>query len=341
MRSRPSHPMQIARLLVALALAAPCVRAATLPYQESFSYPDGSGWPAPWFAGSAHVTQRDIQSGRARWAGDPTWVARMILPGFAATDVEATLTVEFEDVAHQGIGFYVRQNGGTLREYVPFGQGYAMFLKGAWGWPEDLGLWREIAGIETQFAAHHDPVVSPLQDHVRYRLRYRVTQQDPATTLLQAKVWPEAASEPLAWTIEATDTRAEPQGTPGSFALDIYNFSGSLPVYVDDLVIQAWPPVSGVRPSATPRSLTLSAPRPQPLRSGASYELTLPVGGQVEVVLLDVHGRHVTHEFSGALAAGTHTLSLSERAGGLPPGVYLLVAQRAGERTARRVVIQR
>ncbi|MEQ1832613.1 MAG: hypothetical protein ABL977_06110 [Candidatus Eisenbacteria bacterium] len=341
MRAQPGSLVQIAILLTALAVSTPGVRAATLPYQESFPYPDGSAWPAPWFAGSAHVTLLDIQSGRARWAGDPTWVARMILPGFAATDVEATLTVEFEDVAHQGIGFYVRQNGGTLREYVPFGQGYALFLKGAWGWPEDLGLWREIAGIETQFAARYDPLVSPLQDHVRYRLRYRVTQQDAATTLLQAKVWAEAASEPLAWTIEATDTRAELQGFAGSFALDIYNFSGSLPVYVDDLAIEAWPPVSGIPLQPASRSLALSPPRPQPLRSGATYELTTPEGGHAEVVLLDVRGRRVSDEFRGGLSAGTHTMSLSERATRQPSGVYLLVARLGAERTAQRVVITR
>lgn len=187
----------------------PQVSAAELPYLETFESPNGSPWPAPWFIGGQHVTVADIQDERARLNGDPAFVARMILPDFEEIDVEVLVTFEFEDVANQGIGFYVRQNGGTLREYLPHGQGYAMFLKGDWFWPEDLGIWREIDGVETQFATGYDPIAGGLQDGVRYRLRFRVTQMDAATTLLQARVWPENGAEPTAWTVETTDTRAE------------------------------------------------------------------------------------------------------------------------------------
>ena len=72
-----------------------------------------------------------------------------------------------------------------------------------------------------------------LQSHTRYRLRYRVTQDSPGTTLLQARVWPESTSEPVAWTIEAFDSQVQLQGTAGSFAIDIYNYSGFGHIYID------------------------------------------------------------------------------------------------------------
>ena len=193
---------RVPALALATLACAAAAHASELPYAQDFQSPDGSPWPGPWFPGSVHVTTWDVQGGRARLNGHTSQVARMILPGFSATDVEVEATMEFEDVAHQGIGFYVRQNGGTLHEYLPFGQGYAVFLKGSWAWPEDLGLWREIDGAETQFAFGTNPIAGGLLDHVRYRVRYRVEQATAATTRLRAKVWPEASGEPAGWTVD-------------------------------------------------------------------------------------------------------------------------------------------
>lgn len=327
--------------LLALAMmVAPSVRAAELPYAASFDGADGSPWPSPWFNGSVHVTQQDLLGNRGRLNGTASFVARMILPGFSESDVEATVTFEFAEVARQGIGFYVRQNGGTLREYVPFGQGYAMFLKGNWAWPEDLGLWREIGGVETQFQTAYGPIGGGLQNGVRYRLRFRVTQQDSATTRLQAKVWPEADAEPTAWTIDGTDAHPLLQNTAGSFAIDIYNHSGASPIYVDDLAIQRVGSTASVpRPSL--EALGLSAPSPHPVRGDATVTLTLPRAARADVTLLDAAGRRVRSLHAGPLPAGSHRLSLTGRDADLPPGVYRLIARTGDAVASRRVVVLR
>lgn len=246
------------------------------------------------------MTVQDLQGGRGRLNGDPTWVARMILPGFTETDVEVTVTFEFENVDQQGIGFYVRQNGGTLHEYLPHGQGYAMLLKCAWGWPEDLGLWREIDGVETQFLGGYDPIPGGLQHGVRYRLRFRVTQQDAATTLLHARVWPEASAEPAPWTLEGTDTQPLLQGTPGSFAIDFYNQAGTSHVFIDDLRIERYPVTTAALPAIVP-----ARPR-SPYAADRADEHRARAGG---VPPGRAFGRHVGDATPGgrAIALGSST----------------------------------
>lgn len=266
---------------------------ADIVYFESFTGTNGASWPTPWIQGSSHVTVKDLQNGRARLNGDPGFVARMLMPEFPMPDVEVTVTFEFENVANQGIGFYVRQNGGTLREYLPHGQGYALFLKGAWGWPEDLGLWREIDGVETQFAWGTDPVGVGLQNGTRYQLRFRVTQLDAATTRLQARVWPEGQAEPVAWTIEANDSQPELQSTSGAYAIDIYNYSGFQHIFVDDLLIRPYPGAGAVAgPAMSPR-LLLSPPAPHPIAGRTNLGLALSEAGDADLRVYDSAGRLV------------------------------------------------
>ena len=327
--------------LVVLAGFTSAVR-ADLVYFEHFSGVNGAPWPSPWTQGSSHVTVKDQQNGRARLNGDPAFVARMLLPVFPLTDVEVTVTFEFEDVANQGIGFYVRQNGGTLREYLPHGQGYALFLKGAWYWTEDLGLWREIDGIETQFAWGNNPVAGGLQNGTRYRLRYRVSQVDAATTRLRAKVWPEAQSEPAAWTLEATDAQSELQGTSGTYAIDIYNYSGFQHIFIDDLFIQPFPISQAVTDPARSPFLALSAPTPHPVTGRASLPLSLPEAAHAELRLYDSVGRMVAHPYSGPLSAGANALMWDpvDRSGHrLPPGVYFMSLTAEGRNATRRIAI--
>ncbi len=317
---------------------------ADLVYFENFTGTNGASWPAPWIQGSSHVTVKDLQNGRARLNGDPGFVARMLMPEFPLADVEVTVTFEFEDVVHQGIGFYVRQNGGTLREYLPHGQGYALFLKGAWGWPEDLGLWREIDGVETQFAWGYDPVVSGLQNGTRYQLRFRVTQPDAATTRLQAKVWPEGDAEPVAWTIEANDSQPELQGISGGYAIDIYNYSGFQHIFVDDLLIRPYPGPGAVADPAPAPRLLLSPPAPHPIAGRANLGLALPEAGHADLSVYDSAGRLIARPHSGPLAPGAHTLAWSPvDASGAPltPGVYFMRLAAMGAHTTRRIVIAR
>jgi len=329
------------------ALLAPAAAHAQLPYAESFDGPDGADWPAPWTTMSFYITLHDLQGNRGRWSGQAAngsgaIVCRMLLPGFSESDIEATMTLEFENVAHQGIGFYARQNGGTLREYLPHGQGYAFFLKGGWGWPDDLGIWREIDGQETEFATGYNPVAGGLQSGVRYRVRYRVTQHAADSTLIQARIWPETDSEPAAWTVETFDSQPELQGTGGGFALDIYNFMGTDDVYVDDLLITPYPFNVSAPAAAGGVRVALAAPVPHPVRGTARIACTVPEPRRARLHVFDAAGRRVATAFDGVLAAGTTHVAWApaERDGGrLAAGVYLLRLD-AGEASAvRRVVV--
>jgi hypothetical protein len=337
----PTVTRLLAGCLIPALFALPA--AAQLPYAESFDGTDGDPWPAPWTTMSFHLLDADLQGNRGRMQGaeangSGSIVARMLLPGFSETDIEATLTLEFEDVANQGIGFYARQNGGTLQEYLPHGEGYALFLKGGWGWPDDLGLWREIDGVESEFATGYNPVAGGLQDGVRYRLRFRVTQANPDSTLVQARIWVEGNPEPGAWTVEAYDTTPELQGTPGSFALDIYNFQGTNRIFVDDLTIVPYPntvstPVDGGRPGAG-----LSAPSPNPVRGAARFGVRAPEAGRLRVTLHSVTGRRVADLFEGTVPEGETIHSLRPAELGLAAGVYLLRTDGV-VRAVRRIVV--
>jgi hypothetical protein len=329
-------------LTAAFALGAGAAFAGGLPYTQDFSGTNGSPWPAPWVAATNLVTTSDLQGGRGRLNGVPGNVARMLLPGFSAVDVEVEVTFEFANAVGQGIGFYVRQNGGSLREYVPHGEGYAMFLKGPWAWPEDLGIWREIDGIETQFATGYNPIPATLENGVRYRLRFRVAQSAPDATRLQARVWPESESEPTAWTVDVTDTEPLLQGTAGSFAIDIYNHFGTSPVFLDDLVIRNWPDLTAVGDRNPDASLAIAGLHPHPVAGSTRIELAAPREAHAELRLFDSAGRFVSRLFSGPITPGAFTIEWPGRdAQGrrLRPGVYFLSLVSGAERASRRIVV--
>jgi len=203
-------------------------------YQWGFSGANGATWPAPWTALNSAVLSATIVGNEARLTGVTSRVARMALPVDPSVDAEAQFTIRFDDFHSQGFGFYLRQNGGALRDTTLHGQGYAVFVEG--GYQRVIGLWREIDGVETRIAASAPSSVE-LADGVPYRVRYRV-QQNGASTLLQAKVWPAGAAEPAGWMVETVDSTPQLQRTSGRYAADVYNFSGTGGVNLDDLTIR-------------------------------------------------------------------------------------------------------
>ena len=123
--------------------------------------------------GIGSVETADLQGNRARFR--PTLsnysLARLHAP-FDERDVEVELTLEFTDVTSQGLGFYVRQNGGYLQQTPTHGQGYAVFVEGFRASP-GIGAWREVDGNEQEVQVHFDPALN-FQNGVRYRVRFRV-----------------------------------------------------------------------------------------------------------------------------------------------------------------------
>jgi hypothetical protein len=207
-----------------------------LPFSELFEGPDGGPWPIPWEVVGSGVTSATIQDGRGRLDGAPG-LARMVLPGFDEIDSDMTATVTFDDWTVQGFGLYARQNGGALQETDPPGLGYCVYVEG--GYMQSIGVWREIDGVEELIHGVQVPG-GALQPGVPYQVRLQV-QQEGAQTRLRARMWTLGEDEPAAWQVDALDATPALQGLSGSFAVDVYNYSGAGGVLVDDLHIAELP----------------------------------------------------------------------------------------------------
>src|SRR5438309_6936098 len=97
-------------------------------FQENFAAADGSAWPSAWheLGGVATAT---ILGGRGRLTPLATSYSLARMGHTAAQrDVEVTFQLRFEDASSQGVGFYVRQNGGYLKT-ATHGAGYAVFVE--------------------------------------------------------------------------------------------------------------------------------------------------------------------------------------------------------------------
>ena len=209
-----------------------------LIYAEPFTASDASAWPAPWLA-LGNVATADIQQGRARLRPQPNGysLARM----GAAIDnrsVEARFTLRFEDLSTQGIGFYVRQNGGYLQQMATHGQGYAAFVEGGFRGTPGISVWNEVDGTEVQLA--HAAAPSPaLATDTDYRVRLQVQQINPAQTSLRAKLWLASQAEPAAWSVAYVDAAAALQNVDGGIAVDSWSSLTSPPItaytFVDDI----------------------------------------------------------------------------------------------------------
>lgn len=199
-------------------------------YVESFALADSDPWPSPWTV-QPNVAFSDIQGGSARLR--PTLTSSYSLARMTAdlpadeSDVDVTFTLEFGDTTSQGIGFYVRQNGGHLQLTPTHGQGYAVFVEGyavfgEGGGQQGIGLWKEVDGVEIALTRTLLPAGTML-DGERYRVRLRVHQASPTETWLRAKLWPEGDPEPGGWNVEIVDAEPVLQGVAGGLAVDSWS----------------------------------------------------------------------------------------------------------------------
>lgn len=248
------------RWLGALALASACaVRAGTLPdtvfadgfestcgaivFAESFATPAAGTWPPAWseLGGSADVADVTAGEGRLRPVISGYSLARLYASA-ATRDVEVRFVMTLEDATRQGVGFYVRQNGGYLTQSMPSGSGYAVFVEGTFRGLPGVGVWREVNGMEMQIA--HSGAAAPApQTGQRYRVRFRTHQVDAGHSLLQAKIWADGAVEPAAWQVSASDDTAVLQGVTGGVAVDSWNSNtaGTISAHtrIDDIEVES------------------------------------------------------------------------------------------------------
>lgn len=205
-----------------------------LLFADDFTGADGSPWSSPWTVLADSAATADRLSGEGRWRPRLSPVgytlARLSAPLGAAgeRDVDVTYTVRFEAIASQGIGFYVRQNGGyctadntTPCAPAPAGAGYALFLHGGFLGTTGMELWKEEGGNEIQLAP---PTALTIANGVRYRVRFRCTQSTPTTTFLGAKFWPEGSPEPATWQASLIDATPSLQGDAARGGLGVDSF---------------------------------------------------------------------------------------------------------------------
>lgn len=88
--------------------------------------------------------------------------------------------------------------------------------------------------------------------------------------------------------------------------------------------------------NASPSSLNLSTPWPNPFNSTLQLEFVLPTPGRAQVVVYDIRGRLVEELLSETMTAGEHRMAWQPD--GLASGVYL-VQVRAGNLTSMRKVV--
>jgi hypothetical protein len=95
---------------------------------------------------------------------------------------------------------------------------------------------------------------------------------------------------------------------------------------------------------APPRELALSAPAPNPLRSGTTLRLALPRDTRVALAVLDAQGRRVRALRSGALPAGEHGIAWDGRddeGRHVAGGIYLVRLACEGRTITRRIAVVR
>ncbi|MGA9334168.1 MAG: hypothetical protein WBV39_07820 [Rudaea sp.] len=197
-----------------------------LIYSEPFTLDDGAAWPSPWSV-LGNVDLADIQQHAARLRPMPASYALARMGAAVTTsNVEVRFTLRFEDDTTQGVGFYVRQNGGYLQNTMPHGQGYAAFAEGSFRGLPGIGVWKEIDGMEIQI--DHQPSPYPtISAGVDYRVRFQVLQSGPTQTLVRAKMWPDGDPEPAVWQATTTDTSPELQNISGDIAIDSWSNVGT------------------------------------------------------------------------------------------------------------------
>jgi subtilisin family serine protease len=123
-------------------------------------------------------------------------------------------------------------------------------------------------------------------------------------------------------------------------AEDISGTTAVVEAAVDE--IRLYPDASAVGETWGPTTLTLSAPRPNPLSGGAVLKFSLPRAQEVSLSIYDASGRRVRSLFSGEKEAGVHRI-LWDGAGDsgrrVSSGIYFLRLSTEGKDLSKKLVV--
>ena len=198
--------------------------AGEILFQEDFTADNFTNWNGynQWQTAGNEVALAEIINNQARLIPHASSysLARMVHP-IANQDAEVTFSLYFENAASQGVGFYLRSNGGYLQQTNPTGQGYGVFIERFTG-QAGIGLWYENNGNEISFIRDYDPSYQ-ISDETEYRVRYQVFQESLTTTRLRARFWQAGTVEPTIWHVSYVDDFTELQNTSGGILVDSWS----------------------------------------------------------------------------------------------------------------------
>ena len=123
---------------------------------------------------------------------------------------------------------------------------------------------------------------------------------------------------------------------PGVSTADLGEYRCEVDGTVVSRVIAIGQGVVSVPTSGLGGSVVLSAARPNPLRTGTSFTLSLNDRAETRVAVYDVAGREIAVLAEGSLSAGRHDFTWN--AASAAPGVYFLQGQAGTTRVSQRLV---
>lgn len=196
-----------------------------LLFSETFTAPNNTNWHGfnQWQASGNEVALAEIINNQAVLIPHASnySLARVVHP-VETLNAEATYSIYFENASTQGVGFYLRANGGYLQQTNPTGQGYGVFVERFAAQGAGIGLWYENDGVEISFLRFYDDDFEILNE-TEYRVRYQVFQESLTTTRLRARFWQAGTTEPTEWQVTYLDDFAPLQNTIGGILVDAWS----------------------------------------------------------------------------------------------------------------------
>ncbi len=202
---------------------------------------------------------------------------------------------------------------------LPFGEEYALIAA--------LGVRGGSPQLRAQESRPFDPAAFTLP------FALNVSGEAGPLTL----TWPTFENIPPEWGVVLTDLVT---GATADLQEDTsYAFTADPTNWTERFSLAVTPRTVADEGDGAPRQSVLSAVRPNPARDAARLSLSLAAPESVTVEVLDVLGRRVALVHEGALAAGTHALSVETAA--LPAGTYVVRATSASLAAVRRFTVLR
>ena len=116
-----------------------------------------------------------------------------------------------------------------------------------------------------------------------------------------------------------------------------FSFCSSIAFYVVRLGPDISSVVSGSGINATPQTIILFPPYPNPFNALATISYQLPIAGKVKLTIHNILGESVATLLDGTVGNGTHSVVWD--AGGLPTGIYLCRMETAGFIQVRKLLM--